>query len=113
MYHSRLHRRVALLTVACSGAGPEQVVHETPATVEHPRTEAELSTVTLTPEAVKRLGIETVAVRTDRPPSTRTLGGEIVVPEGRGVVVTAPVAGTLTRRRSAPPGRARAPRAIG
>ena len=45
---------------------------------------------------MKRLGIETVTVRTDSAAATRTLGAEIVVPEGRGVVVTAPVAGTLT-----------------
>ena len=72
--------------------------------------EAELTTVRLTPEAVKRLGIETVAVKTDVAPATRSLGGEIVVPEGRGVVVTAPVAGTLTG--SAGP-RAGCPRAPG
>jgi membrane fusion protein, heavy metal efflux system len=86
---------ISLLMTGCSGSG-SQASHQAPATVEHPRSEAELSTIKLTADAVKRLGIETVAVRTDSAAATRTLGGEIVVPEGRGVVVTAPVAGTLT-----------------
>jgi membrane fusion protein, heavy metal efflux system len=87
---------IAAVTAGCSGSGSAPAPHATPATVEHPRTEAELSTVKLTPEAVKRLGIETVTVKTETAAATRTLGGEVVVPEGRGVVVTAPVAGTLT-----------------
>jgi RND family efflux transporter MFP subunit len=92
---------LAAAMVSCSGSGSGPAAHDPPATVEHPRTETELSTVKLTPEAVKRLGIETVAVRMEAAAATRTLGGEIVVPEGRGVVVTAPVAGTLTG--AAPP----------
>ena len=58
----------------------------------------------LTPEAVKRLGIETVAASIASAPNTRSLGGEIVVPEGRGAVVTAPVAGTLTGGPAPQPG---------
>jgi RND family efflux transporter MFP subunit len=95
---------LALTIVGCSGSGSQPAAHKTPATVEHPRTEAELSIVKLTPEAVKRLGIETVAVKTETAAATRTLGGEIVVPEGRGVVVTAPVAGTLTGAAAPRPG---------
>ena len=41
------------------------------------------TTVKLSPDAVKRLGIETVAVKTDSAAATRSLGGEVVVPEGR------------------------------
>ncbi len=87
---------VIVLMVGCSRSGPGQAAHETPATVQHPRTEAEISTIKLTADAVKRLGILTVAAKTDVAAATRTLGGEVVVPEGRGVVVTAPVAGTVT-----------------
>ena len=50
----------------------------------------------LSPEAVKRLGIETVVVKIDTAAATRSLGGEVTVPEGRLVTVTAPVAGTLS-----------------
>lgn len=104
MHHSRGIIVLALLIAGCSGGDSEPVAHVTPATVDHPRTEAELSTIKLTADAVKRLGIETVTVRTDTAAATRTLGGEIVVPEGRVVVVTAPVAGTLTGAAGARPG---------
>jgi cobalt-zinc-cadmium efflux system membrane fusion protein len=95
---------VGCLATGCSRGGHAPATHDTPAKVEHPRTEAELSTVKLTPEAVKRLGIETVTVKTEVAAATRTLGAEIVVPEGRGVVVTAPVAGTLTGAAAPRPG---------
>jgi cobalt-zinc-cadmium efflux system membrane fusion protein len=96
---------VALAAAACSESGSSTgASHEAPASVEHPRTEAELSTIRLTPEAVKRLGIETVTVTTDTAPAARTVGGEMVVPEGRGVIVTAPVAGTLTGGAGPRPG---------
>jgi RND family efflux transporter MFP subunit len=95
---------IGTVTAACSRSGSQPVAHDAPATVDHPRAEAELSTVKLTPEAVKRLGIETMTVRTEAAAATRTLGGEIVVPEGRGVVVTAPVAGTLTGSTPPRPG---------
>lgn len=96
MYRSGGVVIVTLLMVGCSGGGPQEAAHETPATVEHPRTEAEISTIRLTADAVRRLGVQTVAVKTDVAAATKTLGGEVVVPEGRDVVVTAPVAGTLT-----------------
>lgn len=96
MYRSCFVVIVILPVVGCSGAGSQEAAHGGPAAVEHPRTEAEISTIRLTPDAVKRLGIETVAVKIDVAAGTRTLGGEVVVPEGRGVVVTAPVAGTLS-----------------
>ena len=87
---------VALLSAGCSepDAGPA-LKAAAPATVEHARTEAELSTVTLSPEAIKRLGIESVAASVQQVSGSRTLGGEVMVPEGRTVLVSAPVAGTL------------------
>jgi len=84
---------------ACSDEGPP--AKKAPATVEHPRTEADLATVRLSPEAVARLGVESVVAAVERLSGTRTLGGEIVVPEGRSVVVAAPVAGTLVAAAAA------------
>ena len=104
MCRSRHLVMLAVLITGCSRSSPAPAAHESPASVEHPRTEAELSTIKLTAEAVKRLGIETVTVRTDSAAATRTLGAEIVVPEGRSVVVTAPVAGTLTGAAGPRPG---------
>lgn len=84
------------MTVACGGGDPAPPAPKpAPATVQQPRTEAELTTVTLTPDAVKRLGVETAEARVEKVSDVRTLGGEIVVPEGRLMAVTAPVAGTL------------------
>ena len=80
----------------CSREQPASVAHDPPAaTVSQPKAESDLTTVKLSPEAIKRLGIETVVVQVQDAAGTRTVGGDIVVPEGRRVQVTAPVAGTL------------------
>jgi RND family efflux transporter MFP subunit len=85
----------AAVLMACTSGSPADGDHDVPAKVEHPTTEAELATLRLSPGAVGRLGIESVAATEELLSGTRTLGGEIMVPEGRRVVVTAPVAGTL------------------
>ena len=84
-----------LVLAACSREQPASVAHDPPATVSQPKAETDLTTVTLSPEAIRRLGIETEVVRVQDAAATRTVGGDIVVPEGRRVQVTAPVAGTL------------------
>jgi RND family efflux transporter MFP subunit len=90
---------VALVIVvlpACSREQPSSVAHDPPAaTVSQPKAESDLTTVTLSPQAIERLGIETAVVQVQDAAGTRTVGGDIVVPEGRRVQVTAPVAGTL------------------
>lgn len=95
--HALFIAAVLMPTVACRGADspPAAAKKAAPATVQHPRTEADLTTVTLTAEAVRRLGIETVAATVESVSGTRTVGGEVVVPEGRSLIVSAPVAGTL------------------
>ncbi len=67
-----------------------------PAKVENAVKETDLTRVTLSPEAEKRLGIETTAVESRQIRRMRTLGGDIVVPPGRQIIVSAPLAGTLT-----------------
>ncbi len=66
-----------------------------PATIANPTTEATLTTVTLSAEAAKRLGIETSVVESVAVRATRTVGGEVMAPPGRDVTVAAPVAGTV------------------
>lgn len=96
---------VSLLTICgCSRDAPAPAKSEAPAHVEAARPEAELTTVRLSAEAVKRLGIETVPARIDSAAATRSLGGEVTVPEGRLVTVTAPLAGTITGPSGPPPG---------
>lgn len=48
-------------------------------------TEAELAIVTLTPDAEKRLGIVTVAIRREKTDLARTYGGDLILPLGRTV----------------------------
>ncbi len=79
-------------TAAKEKAKPKPVA---PAKVEKPPGEADLTTVTLTPEAEKRLEIATVPVERQEVPRTRTLGGEVIVPPGHAITVSSPLGGTL------------------
>lgn len=89
---------VALLAMAaaaaCSrGAAPSSSTP--PAKVASPVSETALTTITLTPEAQKRLGIETAKTERRTVVRTRTVGGEVVPAGGAQMTVTAPTAGTL------------------
>ena len=55
-----------------------------PARVEHPIKEAELTKVTLTPEAARRLGLTTAPVESRVLPRTRIFGGDITAPSPTG-----------------------------
>ena len=57
--------------------------------------ETDLNTITLTPQAEKRLGIVTVAVERKSVPRTRSFGGDVMVRAGSALTVTAPVAATV------------------
>lgn len=82
------------LAAGCGGSA-EPAKTAAPATVSAPVKEADLSTVTLTPEAEKRLGIVTVAVERRPVARNRVVGGEIAAPSGAQLAITAPVAGVL------------------
>ncbi|MFO1066555.1 MAG: efflux RND transporter periplasmic adaptor subunit [Pirellulales bacterium] len=66
-----------------------------PAKVELLPHESELGVITLTEEAEKRLGIQLVSVAFEKLQRRRTFGGEIMLPPGRVIQVTAPVGGRL------------------
>ena len=51
--------------------------------------------VRLSPEAISRLHLETTTVREGAVPRTRLVGGEVVVPPGRTLTITAAVAGEV------------------
>ncbi|MFO0708689.1 MAG: HlyD family efflux transporter periplasmic adaptor subunit [Sandaracinus sp.] len=110
------HARLAMVAMAvlagvgalaCSGsgtsAGPERPA---PSHVEGAVAESSLATVHLSPEAAARLALRTATVTRAVVPSTRLVGGEVLVPPGRSVVLTAPVAGIV---RFASGGDARVP----
>lgn len=73
-----------------------------PAKVANPVTEAQLSTITLSEEAEKRLAIRVVSATTETVLRTRTVGGEVISPPGRAVSVTAPMAGTVSGQAHKP-----------
>ena len=95
---------MSLLLASCSG-GETKRATTPPAKVTAPKTEASLTTITLTDEAVRRLGIEAVAIEQKGMTRTRTVGGEVMPSGGMQNTVTAPFAGTLeTGARAAVPG---------
>jgi RND family efflux transporter MFP subunit len=65
------------------------------ATVAKVVKEDDLNTVVLTEEAEKRIGLTTAPVEKKSVPRSRVYGGEVTVPVGRAIVVTAPLGGTL------------------
>jgi RND family efflux transporter MFP subunit len=112
LHSSRINLRAlcwvvpALATVGCQ----EKPTKAAPAAVVTGAIpETQLATVKLTADAVRRLGITTVVLDSAVVTPTRTVGGEIVVPPGGALTVTAPVAGTVFAPASGtiPPGGAR------
>lgn len=82
-----------LVALACGPAAPGKA--QPPATITNPRKEADLTTITLTADAERRLGIETALLTRQDVTGERRIGGEMLTPPGRSVPVTAPVAGRV------------------
>ena len=75
-----------------------------PATVVQIAHEDQLNTIKLTPEAERRLGITTAPVEVRPVERLRSYGGEISLPTGAAIIVSAPVGGTLQPAgKSVPP----------
>lgn len=86
-----------LLAVLAGGCGKtEKVKAAPPARVENPVSEASLTSVHLTPDAVRRLGVQTAVVSRQRVQRSQSLSGEVTVRADASIVVTAPVSGTLS-----------------
>lgn len=93
-----------LAAVGCSGDRESTSSAAKPAAaakVENSKPEGELATVTLSAEARKHLAIQTAKVAMEPVRLSRTVGGELIVQPGKSVVVTAPIAGTLSAGRAA------------
>lgn len=99
-----MDRRAAILAAslcACAAlAGCERPKAEAQkaapqAKVEKLPGEADLTTIHLTEDAERSLRIATAAVERKSVPRVRTYGGEVVVPPGQAVTVSAPVSGTV------------------
>lgn len=87
-----MRRVLLLLGIAACGDVPDAPA---PASAPAHADEAELGVVRLEAESITHLGITTATVATVDGRRTRTVGGVVTVPPGRGLSVTAPVAGTL------------------
>ena len=57
--------------------------------------EVDLATITLSPKAEERLGIQTATIEYGPALRSETLAGEVVIPPGQSLTVTAPVAGSV------------------
>lgn len=68
---------------------------EKPAKTSYPVSEAQLNTIELTEEAVRRLGLEITDAEERTMHRTRPYGADIVLPSGANVIVSAPLAGML------------------
>ncbi len=66
-----------------------------PSKVAHIAKEDQLNTITLTEKAAERLGITTALVEVRAVRRSRTYGGEVTLPPGAMIVVSAPFNGTL------------------
>jgi cobalt-zinc-cadmium efflux system membrane fusion protein len=92
-----------LLAAGCNRGEAPPASKPAPAKVTAAVPESALTTITLTDEARKRLGIETAPIERRTIARTRSLGGEVVPAGGAQITVTAPVAGTLGGDARMPP----------
>jgi RND family efflux transporter MFP subunit len=93
---------VALLGLLASAPGcePPQAANaqqkpKPPVKVEKTAKEDALGTITLTPEAEKRLGVELAEVKREAVARVRSYAGDVIVPPGQLIVVSAPFIGTI------------------
>ena len=78
-----------------AGCGSESGSSDSPAHVENPVQESDLTTIHLTEEAEGRIGIELGVVEDRSLQRRRSFGGELMAPPGSEVSVTAPRAGMI------------------
>ena len=88
---------LAAVCAASSGcpAAPKPAAPPPPAAVAKPLKEEQLNTITLTAEAVQRLALRITQVERKPMPRARTYGGEVSIPVGQSILVSAPVSGCL------------------
>lgn len=79
----------------CSQSDRSAPKSEKPAKVEVHPSETDIYRIVLTAKAEERLQISTVPVERRSVPRVRSLGGDVVIPDGNRILVTAPLAGTL------------------
>lgn len=101
-----MNRRISAVTVlaiaaavslaGCNKSEKQGAPKAEPAHVEHHVDEKDLNTITLTEQAEKRLGIQLAETILTEVRRKRTVGGEVILPPGQTILVSAPIAGTLS-----------------
>src|SRR5438094_6795405 len=99
----KTHLAISIVLIAIGGlcaAGckpPEKKAeaHQSPSKVDKVQQEAELNKIVLTPEAEQRLGLTLAEVETKQVSRVRSYGGEIALPPGASLVISAPVSGRV------------------
>jgi RND family efflux transporter MFP subunit len=88
---------ISLATVAagCQPGSSDAPKSGPPATIAHIAKEDDLNTIRLSPEAELRLGIELAAIEMRPLERVESYGGEVTLPTGASIIVSAPVGGTL------------------
>lgn len=88
---------LALLALSAAGCGSKapEAAKTAPAKIDNPEKESDLATITLTPEAETRLGIQYSQAEFKSVSRSLTVSGEIVPTADAVVSVSAPMAGTL------------------
>ena len=89
---------VPMVIMSC-GQEKDSAKKESPAKIDNPVKEDNLTTITLTPRSEKRLGVETVPATYRHMPGFMELGGEIIAPPGTEIKVSAPFSGTVMRAK--------------
>ncbi len=87
---------VATVLPGCNKPAKQSPPKIEPAHVEHHVDEQDLNRVTLTAQAEERLGIQLAETLFTEVQRRRTVGGEVLLPPGQTIMVSAPVAGTLS-----------------
>lgn len=80
----------------CDTKPKSATAKSTAAKVEMVPHESELATISLSPDAETRLGITTVLVERSTVSPHRVFGGEVMIPTGRSIIVSAPVSGIVS-----------------
>ncbi|NNE01470.1 MAG: efflux RND transporter periplasmic adaptor subunit [Pirellulaceae bacterium] len=91
---------VLLATAGCNKESATKPKKIEPAHVDHHVDETSLNTITLTSQAEARLGIQLADVQQRSVVRHRKLSGNVIVPPGKTIIVTAPIAGTLQAPKS-------------
>jgi membrane fusion protein, heavy metal efflux system len=79
----------------CKPAEKKAEAHPSPAKVDKVQQETELNKIVLKPEAEQRLGLALAEVEVKRVSRVRSYGGEIALPPGSSLVISAPVSGRV------------------